>query len=101
MEEYITYEEACFIAQSIKSDCIYYGHCILQDGELISPHSIIIDDEGIRIVHENTTHVLFVNDPEYDEGLYTTKTDWVNMCFKESRSFVKHVNIDDRLKQLL
>ena len=95
------FDDACFITEYIKSACIYHGYQVLQDGEVISPENIIVDDTGITIVHNNTTHVLFVNDENCDEGLYCTTEDWFRRCFVETRSFVKKLDVNDIIKKAL
>lgn len=95
------FEDACFITDYIKSACIYHGYCILQDGEIIDPENIIVDDEGIRLVHNNVTHVLFVNDDECDEGMHCTTEDWFHRSFVESCSFIKKMDVNDIIKKSL
>jgi len=95
------FDDARFITQYVRSACIYHGYTILQDGKIIDPKNIVVDDEGIRIVDDNITHVLFVNDADEDEGLYCHKDVWVNRTFVEDRSFVKNVDIKDMIKGLV
>jgi len=66
-------KNAIRLATDLKNAAEHRGSnmVIAFDGEMISPKSLVIDEEkgNVFIKEGNCTHVIFENDPSVDEGL--------------------------------